>query len=66
MKHAHVVITGEGQSDEQTLYGKVPFYVGQLAKQYDVPAFYCLVASVTDLKNCMNILLAAMRLRQNR
>lgn len=39
VKHAHVVITGEGQSDEQTLYGKVPFYVGQLAKQYDVPAF---------------------------
>ncbi|MED0657655.1 glycerate kinase [Anoxybacillus ayderensis] len=39
VKHAHIVITGEGQSDEQTLYGKVPFYVGQLAKQYDVPAF---------------------------
>ncbi|MGG3842223.1 glycerate kinase [Anoxybacillus kestanbolensis] len=39
IKHAHIVITGEGQSDEQTLYGKVPFYVGQLANEYDVPAF---------------------------
>ncbi|OOE04664.1 glycerate kinase [Anoxybacillus kestanbolensis] len=39
IKRAHIVITGEGQSDAQTLYGKVPFYVGQLAKQYDVPAF---------------------------
>ncbi|MBB6175599.1 glycerate kinase [Anoxybacillus tengchongensis] len=39
MKCAHIVITGEGQSDEQTLYGKVPCYVGQLANEYDVPAF---------------------------
>jgi glycerate kinase len=39
MKHAHIVITGEGQSDEQTLYGKVPFYVAQLANEYHVPAF---------------------------
>ncbi|MBB5355857.1 glycerate kinase [Anoxybacillus mongoliensis] len=39
IKRARIVITGEGQSDAQTLYGKVPFYVGQLAKQHHVPAF---------------------------
>ena len=30
------VITGEGQSDSQTLYGKAPFYVAGLAKKYKV------------------------------
>ncbi|WP_162052778.1 glycerate kinase [Pontibacter pamirensis] len=32
------VITGEGQSDYQTLYGKAPFYVAGLAKKYGVGA----------------------------
>lgn len=35
---ADVVITGEGKSDEQTLHGKVPAYVGKLAKEYHVKA----------------------------
>ncbi|MBM7571659.1 glycerate kinase [Aquibacillus albus] len=30
------VLTGEGQSDYQTLYGKVPSYVAKVAKQYNV------------------------------
>lgn len=34
---ATLVITGEGKIDEQTLYGKVPFGVAQLAKKYAVP-----------------------------
>lgn len=34
---ATVVITGEGKIDEQSLYGKVPFGVAQLAKNYAVP-----------------------------
>ncbi|UFT98665.1 glycerate kinase [Radiobacillus kanasensis] len=34
---ADLVITGEGQSDEQTLYGKAPSYVAQLAKKHHVP-----------------------------
>lgn len=34
-----VVITGEGQSDHQTLYGKVPYGIAQLAKKYDKPVF---------------------------
>lgn len=32
------VFTGEGRSDEQTLYGKLPFHVAQLAKQAGVKA----------------------------
>ncbi|MEN1968647.1 glycerate kinase [Lentibacillus sp. N15] len=37
VKHADLVLTGEGQSDEQTLYGKAPGYVADLAAAYDVP-----------------------------
>lgn len=32
------VITGEGKSDEQTLYGKVPSYISKLARENDVKA----------------------------
>lgn len=34
---ATLLITGEGKIDEQSLYGKVPFGVAQLAKKYAVP-----------------------------
>jgi glycerate 2-kinase len=34
---ADFVITGEGQSDEQTLYGKAPGYVASLANKHGVP-----------------------------
>jgi glycerate kinase len=37
IKKADLVITGEGKTDEQTLFGKVPFGVAQIAKKYDVP-----------------------------
>ncbi|RKQ35868.1 glycerate kinase [Oceanobacillus halophilus] len=37
IKQADLVFTGEGQSDEQTMYGKAPGYVAQLAKKYKVP-----------------------------
>lgn len=37
VKHACLVITGEGQSDEQTLYGKAPGYIAMLAQNYGVP-----------------------------
>ncbi|MFD3000551.1 glycerate kinase [Pontibacter toksunensis] len=36
IKEADWVITGEGQSDYQTLYGKAPLYVANLAKKYGV------------------------------
>lgn len=31
------LITGEGKTDSQTLHGKVPFYLAQLAKKHRVP-----------------------------
>ncbi|GMB07932.1 glycerate kinase [Thermolongibacillus altinsuensis] len=34
IKDAHFVMTGEGRSDEQTLYGKVPLYVATLARKH--------------------------------
>ncbi|WP_066192168.1 MULTISPECIES: glycerate kinase [Gracilibacillus] len=37
IKEADFIITGEGQSDEQTLYGKAPGYVAELANQYQKP-----------------------------
>lgn len=38
IREADLVLTGEGQSDEQTLYGKAPGYVATVAKGYGVPA----------------------------
>ncbi|NLV17627.1 MAG: glycerate kinase [Syntrophomonadaceae bacterium] len=34
-----LIITGEGQINGQSLYGKVPVGVARLAKKYDVPVF---------------------------
>ncbi|WP_153722637.1 glycerate kinase [Sporosarcina cascadiensis] len=38
IQQADLVITGEGQSDEQTLYGKAPGYIASLADKHKVPA----------------------------
>lgn len=37
IQQADFVITGEGQSDEQTLYGKAPGYVADLGNAHQVP-----------------------------
>ncbi|GGJ87310.1 glycerate kinase [Lentibacillus kapialis] len=37
IQEADLVLTGEGQSDEQTLYGKAPGYVASLAQKHQVP-----------------------------
>ncbi|UOQ92460.1 glycerate kinase [Halobacillus shinanisalinarum] len=37
IQQADLVITGEGQSDVQTLYGKAPGYVAKLAETFDKP-----------------------------
>lgn len=37
IQQADLIITGEGQSDEQTLYGKTAVGVLQLAKEYNIP-----------------------------
>jgi glycerate 2-kinase len=39
IKNADLIITGEGRTDLQTLSGKVPYGVVQLAKKYHVPVF---------------------------
>lgn len=36
VREADWVITGEGQSDLQTLYGKVPFFVARMARKHGV------------------------------
>ncbi|EOL49926.1 glycerate kinase [Enterococcus caccae] len=37
IEHADLVITGEGQMDDQSLQGKVPVGIGRIAKKYNVP-----------------------------
>ena len=37
VKKADLVFTGEGQTDAQTLYGKVPFGIARVAKRHKVP-----------------------------
>lgn len=37
VKHANLVITGEGKLDSQTLLGKGPYGVARRAKKYEVP-----------------------------
>ncbi|MCP3027050.1 glycerate kinase [Halobacillus sp. A5] len=38
IQQADLVVTGEGQSDEQTVYGKAPGYVAELARKHGKPA----------------------------
>ncbi|ENH97873.1 glycerate kinase [Gracilibacillus halophilus YIM-C55.5] len=38
IQQADLVITGEGQSDNQTLYGKAPGFIADLASHHHVPA----------------------------
>ncbi|MDY7046086.1 glycerate kinase [Virgibacillus sp. M23] len=49
MKQADFIITGEGQSDEQTLSGKAPGYVVELANTLHVPALLISGALSGDL-----------------
>ncbi|QKY70134.1 glycerate kinase [Lentibacillus sp. CBA3610] len=37
INHADLVITGEGKSDEQTLYGKAPGYIAEIARSHGTP-----------------------------
>ncbi len=45
--NADLVITGEGKTDEQTVYGKVPYGIAQVAKQYAVPVV-CLSGALAE------------------
>ena len=41
VKKADIVITGEGRTDKQTLFGKLPAFVADLAAKYSVPTILC-------------------------
>jgi len=47
VKDAAFVITGEGQTDFQTAYGKAPVGVARVAKQFGVPVF-CISGGLGD------------------
>ena len=51
---ADIVFTGEGKIDEQTAFGKIPAYVGRLAKKKGKPVFALggSVAPGLDLTSC--------------
>ena len=42
IKNSDIVITGEGRTDAQTLFGKLPAGVGEIAKKYNIP---CIIIS---------------------
>jgi glycerate kinase len=42
-----LVITGEGSTDYQTLFGKVPFGIGQIAKRFSKPVI-CISGSLGE------------------
>jgi glycerate kinase len=45
LKDADLVITGEGKTDAQTVYGKVPVGIAKVARQYQIPVV-CLSGSL--------------------
>lgn len=45
MRDAQLVITGEGQIDDQTAHGKTPYGVAQIARKYSIPTI-ALVGSI--------------------
>lgn len=46
IKNSDIVITGEGRTDSQTMFGKLPKRVGMLSKKYEKPVI-CISGSVT-------------------
>lgn len=48
IKNADLVVTGEGNVDNQSIYGKVPVGVAKLAKKYNVPVL-CIVGGIGDI-----------------
>ncbi len=41
IKNADLVITGEGRTDRQTLFGKLPAFVADVAARHSVPTILC-------------------------
>lgn len=72
IQHADAVLTGEGKSDRQTLYGKAPGYVGSLAKKHGVDAFLIsgaldddIASLTTSFKSCSSLLTPAMTVKES-
>ena len=53
IKHADLVLTGEGRTDFQTAYGKVPVGVAALAQKYSVPVL-CISGCVEGSPDCLS------------
>ncbi|GAB4073826.1 glycerate kinase [Barrientosiimonas marina] len=53
VKHADLVITGEGKIDRQTIYGKTPVGVAQAAKHYHVPVIALCGTLGTDYEDVL-------------
>ncbi|HLR64621.1 MAG TPA: glycerate kinase [Pseudogracilibacillus sp.] len=47
LKEATFVLTGEGKTDEQTMFGKAPYYIASLANKYQIPV-YLISGSITN------------------
>ncbi|ADL07418.1 glycerate kinase [Thermosediminibacter oceani] len=47
VSNANLIITGEGCTDYQTLFGKVPFGIGQVAKRFNKPVI-CISGSLGE------------------
>lgn len=47
LKNTDLVITGEGKTDHQTLYGKAPAGIAKIAKKYNIPVI-CLSGSLDE------------------
>lgn len=63
IKQADLILTGEGQSDEQTLFGKAPGYVADLSSKYNVPTILIsgglndnIEALLTKFSGCFSII----------
>ena len=54
VKDAHLVITGEGQLDKQTIYGKTPIGVAKSAKVLTFQLSQFAVVSEPIIKQCMS------------
>ncbi|MBQ9607384.1 MAG: glycerate kinase [Lachnospiraceae bacterium] len=52
IKGADIVITGEGKLDSQTVMGKAPVGVAELAKKYDKPVIAFTGSAAPDAKVC--------------
>ena len=50
LKGSDLVITGEGQIDTQSMYGKVPVGVANLAKKHKIPVL-CIAGSIGDIND---------------